>query len=263
MADFRINLLLVWGLISWMPGLGYDSYDNDLPTIVFLLNEDPLNYGATKTIPEFAKELERAVDCKTTILIARGTNNQSSFDNTKAIREADVLVVCCRRMALPDSQMNIIKNHYMAGKPIIGIRSANHAFSVRETISEGFMDWWEFVPGVLGCENRGHGPNSEPVKIVAPQDETNHPWLRNLSFEGWTSEGYLYRSYPLLDPSARVVIEGYCDGQREPMAWSRISSYGGKVFYSALGEEDDFNFFQFRKLLIRAFKWSLQDTRMK
>ena len=233
--------------------------DETLSQVVFLINDDPLNYGATSTIPGFAVELEKQLSCKTTILTSSGPNNRSSFDDLDAIRKADVLVIFCRRIALPKAQMDVLMDHYKKGKSIIGIRSANHAFAVRDSLAEGYVDWWDFVPEVLGCENRGHGPNPEPVRVHPSRDYPEHPLTQNISFESWTSEGHLYRSYPLLDDKAQVLIEGTTAGQTEPLAWTRISPHRGKVFYSALGEEEDFEYPQLITLLVHATRWALSD----
>src|SRR5690606_2053480 len=237
----------------------FSQPDDPFPHVVFLINDDPLNYGATTTIPGFARELENQFPCKTTILTSSGPNNRSSFSNLDAIRRADLLVIFCRRIALPKNQMDLIKDHFFKGKSIIGIRSANHAFSVRDSLPEGYVDWWNFVPAVLACENRGHGPNPEPVRVIRSRDYPRHPLTSDVSFRSWTSSGQLYRSYPLLDDQAQVVIEGTTAGQTEPLAWSRISPYDGKVFYSALGEEEDFANPSFITLLLQATRWALTD----
>lgn len=63
---------------------------NEKPHIVFLISEDPHNYEAHKTIPQFADMLNREHD----------------------------LVVFFRRIALPHEQLNMIKHYLKKGKPL-------------------------------------------------------------------------------------------------------------------------------------------------
>jgi hypothetical protein len=49
----------------------------------------------------------------------------------------------------------MIKNYLKQGKPLVGIGTANHAFSLCEPVASGHEAWAEFVPEILGCENTG------------------------------------------------------------------------------------------------------------
>ena len=72
------------------------------------------------------------------------------------IGKADLLVIFARRIALSHKQMKQLKSYIASGRPVIGIRTANHAFTAREKIAEGFVDLTEFVSSVLGCEDMGY-----------------------------------------------------------------------------------------------------------
>ena len=127
---------------------------NEKPHLVFLVSEDTLNYEAHRTIPQFAKELEK--EYRVTVIESEGSLAQSSFPGIEVLKEADLLIVFCRRLALPVKEMEVIKKHVNSGKPIMGIRTANHAFTVSAgPVPNGYLDWPEFVAAVLGCENSG------------------------------------------------------------------------------------------------------------
>jgi hypothetical protein len=44
-----------------------------------------------------------------------------------ALKNADLLLLFARRMKLPEDQMKLIRAHWEAGRPIVGIRTASHA----------------------------------------------------------------------------------------------------------------------------------------
>src|SRR5690606_12001595 len=160
-------LIFIFSLTS--PIKGFNQGDNnsrgEKPHIVFLISEDPDNYEAHKTIPPFAESLENEGTYKATVIQAEGPRNSSRFPGLEILSDADLLVVFCRRLAIPKEQLQEIQNFLDQGKPLVGIRTANHAFSVREgKIPDGFKDWHEFVPEILG-DRKSTRLNSSHVKI--------------------------------------------------------------------------------------------------
>ena len=77
--------------------------------IVFLISEDSLNYNAHITIPVFAKHLEDQYGYKATVLLGSGERSSFSFQGLDVLAKADLLVIFCRRVALPPVQLNMIK----------------------------------------------------------------------------------------------------------------------------------------------------------
>jgi type 1 glutamine amidotransferase len=235
--------------------------ESPLPHAVFLVSEDPHNYEAHATIPPFAAWLEQEHDFRTTVLQRAGEANAYSFPGLEALDDADLLVVFVRRTCLPDADMARIRRHIESGKTVIGIRTANHAFAVREAdgeIPEGYTDWWDFVPAVLGCENRGYGPVEPGTAVSIVEDAANHPILEGIE-PAWHSPGNVYRVAPLVDEDATVLLEGRVEGEDavEPIAWTRTTEHGGKVFYTSLGHLGDFEAPSFRRLLSNAIQWAL------
>ena len=235
--------------------------ESPLPHAVFLVGEDPHNYEAHATIPPFAERLEQEHGIRTTVLHREGEPNAYSFPGLDALPEADLLVVFVRRTCLPAGEMARIQAHVEAGKPVLGIRTANHAFSVRETdgaIPEGYADWWDFVPAVLGCENRGYGPVEPGTAVAIAEGAEGHPILDGIDGP-WHSTGNVYRVAPLVDESATVLLEGRVEGEEtvEPIAWTRMTGHGGKVFYTSLGHPADFDDEHLPRLLLNGIRWCL------
>jgi hypothetical protein len=218
-----------------------ESEKGDRPHILFLISEDPHNYEAHKTIPRFAKMLNREYDFETTVILGEGELTSFHFPGlTETISEADLLVIFFRRIALPDEQLEVIQNFLEIGKPLVGVRTANHAFSVRDsdgTMPDGYSDWWGFVSDVLGAENQGYGPVELGTRVNIVSELDDHPVLDGQRTQ-WHSTGNVYHN-ELLDENAVVLMTGTVEGQVEPITWTRYAGES-RVFYTSLGHPADF-----------------------
>lgn len=225
--------------------------------VVFLISEDPDNYEAPRTIPPFAEELSRDHGFRTTVLLGEGERSAFRFPGFEVIADADLVVVFCRRVALPEDQMAMLKQYLADGKPLVGIRTAHHSFSPREGIAAGHEGWPEFPADILGCENRGYGSQDAGVEVTLVQKERKHPILKGVQPSQWHSEGSLYH-VALLDPGAKVLVMGKSGAKEEPIAWTRVTSNNSRVFYTSLGYPSDFDKQQYRRLLINGINWALK-----
>lgn len=231
--------------------------DAKKPHLVFLISEDPLNYEADVTIPPFADSLQKSGLFTTTVLKGTGKHESFQFDGLSALKKADVLVVFCRRVALPHKQMEQIQKFIRSGKPVVGIRTANHGFSVRGTAAvAGHEGWWGFVPDILGHENKGYEPEPLGTFVEVNPKNASHPILKGISNTPWKSKGSVYKVAPLIDPKAEVILTGSTPNVKEPAAWTRRTDYGGKVFYTSLGYPLDFSEPQFRQLIVNGLLWA-------
>ena len=225
--------------------------------IVFIITKDPDNYEADKTVPVFAEMLRKKYGYNVSVLLGSGDRGSYQYPNMEVVAKADLLVVFARRIALPHQQMDIIKQYLAKGKPLIGIRTANHAFTARDKIGEGFEDWPEFVAEVLGCENRGYGPVVPGTDVTVVPGSAGNPILQNIQPAQWHSDGNVYLVAPLLDQKATVLLTGKADDITQPVAWIRTAGRS-KVFYTSLGYPTDFITPQFTTLLVNAIKWALK-----
>lgn len=224
--------------------------------IVFLISEDPDNYEAHKTIPVFAEMLRKKMGYNVTVLLGSGSRGAYTFPNFDAVSKADLLVVFARRIALPHEQMNALKKYLKDGKPLVGIRTANHAFTARDKIEEGFEDWPGFVADILGCENRGYGPVEPGISVSINSDALKNSIVKGCPKQ-WHSNGNVYLVKPLLDTTAKVLLTGRANDITEPIAWTRTAGKS-RVFYTSLGYPEDFKNDAFTNLLINGMKWALR-----
>lgn len=229
--------------------------------VVFMISEDPLNYEAHLTVPPFAEMLdEKYEDLKVTVIKGEGKHGAYRFPDLEILKDADLLVVFCRRLALPFDQMTNIKNYLRSGKPLVGMRTANHGFSVRDEVEPGFEGWWGFVPDILGCENNGYFPEKLGTIVSAYPGAESHSILNGIELKNWKSKGQVYKVKPIIDPNAVVLLNGKPRGKSsiEPIAWTRKTAYGGRVFYTSLGYPTDFKQAPFIQLVINSIHWALE-----
>lgn len=230
----------------------------DKPHIVFLISEDPNNYEAHKTIPKFADLLRREYGFKASVLLGEGERTSFRFPGLDTLATADLLVVFSRRIALGHEQINEIKNYLKKGKPLIGIRTANHAFSLAksEVPKDGYESWDEFVAEILGCQNRGYGPVELGTDVSIVPEAATHPILKGITPAQWHSVGNIYHVTPLLDQNATVLLTGKAGDKVEPIAWTRMAGKS-RVFYTSLGYPADFEVKQVQNLLVNGIRWAL------
>ena len=254
----RLNFLgLLLMVVNFSPTIASVLPEqNEKPHIVFLISEDQLNYEAHKTMPKFADMLTSKLGYKVSVLQGKGDLTSFHFPGLEILSEADLVMVFFRRIALKHEQMEMIKSYLKDGKPLIGIRTANHAFSVRDEVPDGYESWWDFVPDILGCENRGYGAVELGTEVAVTPEANGHSITKGFEPASWHSTGNIYHVAPLIDGEATVLLTGVVDEKVEPIAWTRIADKS-KIFYTSLGYPDDFKQPQFRRLLVNAIYWTL------
>jgi type 1 glutamine amidotransferase len=236
------------------------------PHAFFLIGEN--EYDTKTTVPAFARaELEpRGIRCTFSLLPSDDSND---FPNIAALKEADLLFVSVRRHTPLAAQMAAIRAHVTAGKPVVGIRTASHAFALRgkpgqpAKVPEGQADWPEFDQEILGGNYSNHyGKGIETFgKIVAAQ--ASHPVLQGIGAEEFKVPSHLYKN-PNLPGWVTPLLVARMVGRPEiePVAWVSLKD-GRRVFYTSLGAPEDFAVPQFRTLLINGIVWALDRPEIK
>ncbi len=212
------------------------------PRVVLVAAEH--EYASKETLPAFAKaELEkRGMRC--TVLEGDDPKNLPGLD---ALDDADLLVLFARRRTLPDAQLAKFKKHFDAGKPVVGLRTASHAF----------QNYLEFDKLVLGGNYQGHHGKTGDTRVTIAEGAAGHPLLRGVAAP-FTSNGSLYKNTPLAKAATPLLTGRWADAPPEPVAWTHAYK-GGRVFYTSLGHPDDFNTAAFRRLLLNGILWALDE----
>ncbi len=227
--------------------------------VVFMIGED--EYQTWDTLPEFAEKELQTRGYRVTIIHADKADKNDFPGLVAALRDADVLFVSTRRRTPLKEQLNAVRAHLAAGKSLIGIRTASHAFALREKdklADPKYASWQDFDPAVFGGGYTGHhGAGPKSVITVAPAAE-KHAILRGISVAKLVGNGSLYKASPLKDDTTPLLIGTIPEKPAEPVAWTR--SYGPKkarVFYTSLGHPDDFKNPEFRRLLVNGVAWAM------
>jgi len=214
----------------------------NLPTVVFVSGED--EYHSAETLPVFARFLETNYALKTVYLERK---KPDSIEGLDALERADLLVVFARRMTLPEEQLKTFQRYFESGKPVVGIRTASHAF----------QNWLVFDKQVLGGNYQNHYGNNLAPKVQVDPAARAHPLLRGVP-ETFMSAGSLYRNTPL-QANTTLLLTGTIPDHTEPVAWTHDYK-GARAFYTSLGHPDDFKDAAFRTLLVNAIHWALNKS---
>jgi type 1 glutamine amidotransferase/nicotinamidase-related amidase len=232
-------------------------FKNDRRSILLVIGDD--EYKTEVTLPEFAKqELEpRGFHVR---VVQSDAKDPNSFPGlAEAARSADLVLVSVRRRTPPKDQLEALRAHVAAGKPVIGIRTASHAFALRnrQPALDGHAAWPEFDADVLGGHYTGHHGTGPKVKLVVSPGAQEHPILRGVDVGTLLGNGSLYKAAPLAATTTPLLIGSVSDRAPEPVAWTNAPQAGGRVFYTSLGHPEDFTNPAFRTLLLNGVCWAL------
>jgi type 1 glutamine amidotransferase len=240
-------------------GLSGTAQAQRAPHVVFMIGED--EYHTWETLPEFAKRDLEPRGYRVTIIQQDATDKNTFPGLVEALKSADLLFVSVRRRTPPADQMNAIRAHLDAGKPLAGIRTACHAFALRPTDPPAGPNqtvWQAFDPEVLGGHYTNHHPEGPPTKVTAAPGAQAHQILKGISLAALVGAGSLYKVSPLEPNTTPLLIGTIPDQPSEPVAWThRYGAKGARVFFTSFGHPDDFKNAEFKKLLVNGIGWAL------
>jgi len=193
------------------------------------------------------------------------------------------MIIFTRFRELPDEQMKHIVQYVESGRPILGLRTATHAFAYKQGTSYARYSWdskeWEggFGRQVLGetwiSHHGEHGKQSTRGMIAS--ETKDHPILRGIK-DGdiWGPTDVYGVRLPLPGDSQPLVLGQVLSGMKPsdppvagaknnpimPIAW--VKTYQGKnqtgrVFTTTMGASQDFVSEGLRRLLVNACYWAV------
>jgi len=171
-----------------------------MPHIVLVSGDE--EYRSEEALPQLAKILAKRHGFNCTVLFAQdprqpGIINPNYLHNIPGLsllNEADMMVIFTRFRALPDEQMQHIDNYLKSGKPVLGIRTATHAFNFNDvnfpskfTHYSNYNDkegtWQDgfgrLVLGEKWISHHGHHKHQSTRGVPAPDADT-HPILNGI-----------------------------------------------------------------------------------
>ena len=199
-------------------------------------------YKSEPSLKAFKKELEKTHNV--TITASWVQDKAKNLPGIENVPKADLLIVFARRLKLPEKQMNVLRKHWESGKPVVGLRTASHAF--------GKKDNQTFDRKVLGGNYTGHF-GDEPVKVQTAEGAKDHPVLKGV---GKIVSRKLYKAGPLA-AGAKLLQKGTSQSGGHTHAVTWVNEYkGGRMFYTSLGVPKDFENPAFRKMIVNAIYWT-------
>ena len=222
--------------------------------LVVVIAED--EYDTFKTLPPFVLKNFGAYFKITCVYANAGDRND--IPGIEALNEADLAIWSIRRRTLPKIQLDVMRKYITDGKPLVAIRTASHAFCLRDgKPANGLDDWPEFDREVLGGNYQDHYPNESKTFVRAIEESAGHPIMRGVPISGFRVFGSLYKNDPLVATAAPLML-GHVEGDetQEPVAWTRQRPNGGRVFYTSLGHPKSFEIPEFQRLLRNATYWA-------
>ena len=241
--------------------LGGDPFQfkNDRRSILMVIGED--EYKTDVTLPVFARQQLEPHGFQVRFVLADPSDKNTFPGLAQAVARADLVLISIRRRTPPKEQLDAIRAHLAAGKPLVGIRTASHAFALRDgsvPLPSGAATWPAFDPEVLGGHYIGHHGGGPKVTTAAAPGAEKHPILRGLDLRQLAGNGSLYRVTPLAGSTTPLLIGSISGQEPEPVAWTNSPRNGqSRVFYTSFGHPDDFGNAAFRKLLLNGICWAL------
>jgi hypothetical protein len=247
-------------------------------------------YRSEEALPQLAKILATHHGFKCTVLFAidkDGTINPnvSNIPGLEALKTADAMILFTRFRDLPDEQMQHIVDFVDAGKPMIGLRTATHAFKIKgdKTFAKYSYDSKEkgfesgFGKQVLGetwvNHHGAHGSQATRGLLVKGQEK--NPILRGLHDGDIFGPTDVYTVHlPLPATCTPLVLgevvaglkptdkglEGPKNNPMMPIAWTKTyeikEGKKGKAFTTTMGSSQDLESEGFRRLLVNATYWA-------
>lgn len=256
--------------------------------VVFVSGDE--EYRSEEACPQLAKILATKHGFKCTVLFAidpkDGTINPNITTNIpglEALKSADLMVIFTRFRNLPDDQMKHIAEYLDSGKPVVGLRTATHAFNLDGKSSYRKFHWtskekgWEdgFGRVVLGETWKTHHGNhgSQATLGLIAKDQDKHPILKGIKDGDVFGPTDVYGvRLPLPGDSQPLIMGQILTGMKKdspplagpkndpmmPVAW--VKTYGerkGRVFTTTMGASQDLLTEGTRRLIVNAIYWAV------
>jgi len=260
------------------PGLGRQ--------IVFLSGDE--EYRSEESLPQLAKILAVRHGFKCTVLFSLdskdGTinpNAASSLSGAEALDHADAIVMMLRFRHWPDATMKHFVDAYLAGKPIIGMRTSTHAFAYgnpSETVYAKYSHNSKEWPGGFGRQVLGEtwvshlGENHKEATrgVIEPsmkKDVLLHGVGNIFADTGCyhvdpqPDSTILIRADILAGSTPDSPLHPTKNDPHQPLAWYRIhkneAGNTNKVFCTTMGSSTDLLDENLRRLLVNSVYWGL------
>ncbi|MCC5905299.1 MAG: ThuA domain-containing protein [Balneolaceae bacterium] len=243
-SAFFLLIFLAGAIVFWQISADSDTTGTEGPELHIHFISGSAEYESEASLKDL-KQLISGQHSQIKITASWGEDQGSDLPDIEQLEMADLMVVFTRRMTLPKEQLQYIQRHIEAEKPVLGIRTASHAF----------QDLLEMDELVLGGDYDGHG-DDETVDVRIADEAAGHSVLKGVDDE-WNRPGKIYHN-PSLGTNAVPLLYGRGEesGIDEPLAWANIYGENGRAFYTSMGLPSDFENEYFLQMLFNAISWT-------
>ncbi len=266
-----------------------EEADSQTKHIVLISGDE--EYRSEEGLPMLARLLAIRHGFRTTVLFAINPetglidpNYQKNIPGLEALESADLMIIATRFRGLPDDQMKYIDDYLKAGKPVIGMRTATHAFNFGTDSSpyakysyNSTVPGWEggFGKKILGetwINHHGHhGHEGTRGLIDGLAEREKHPVIMGVKDMWGPTDVYGITAVPA---GADVLVWGASTAGMTPdskvnwkksiipVAWTKSYSYDsgspeGRVFTTTMGAATDLVSDGIRRLIVNATFWAM------
>lgn len=216
---------------------------------VVLISGDE-EYRSEEALPQFAQILAAHHGFRCTVLFAinpgTGMIDPGIRDNIpglNALRTADLMIIATRYRELPDEQMQFIDEYVHSGRPVIGLRTATHAFHYSDGSKSRFKHYHDqdksSWPGGFGRQVLGetwighHGHHAvQSTRGIAAPGAAQHPIMQGVT-DIWGPTDVYAAHLPLPEGCQTLVLGQVLEGMKptdKPISGDYITERKGQKF---------------------------------
>ncbi|MGY8671554.1 MAG: PVC-type heme-binding CxxCH protein [Verrucomicrobiia bacterium] len=234
-------------------------------------------YRTEESCPMLAKLLSQRFGFNCTVVFPMSAdgkyidpNNQKSLPGLESLAKADLMIIGTRFRQPSDKDYGYLADFLNAGKPVIGFRTATHAFTGKG--QTGDFKWREFGPKILGegWVNHHGRHKSEGARGIIDKTNAKHPILNGVKDVFGPSDVYGIRR--VTPENATILMHGQVTdslaskskavaGKKNdpmmPIAWLRgytapNGKSSGQAFCTTFGASVDFKNAGLRRMMVNA-----------
>lgn len=275
----------------WLTYQGEDGPGKGKHIVLIAADQE---YRSEQSLPMMAAILSKHHGFDCTVLF--GVNDKGQVDptmpvypekgNEQAFREhhipgldrlenADLLILFTRLLTLPDAQAQHIVSYLDSGKPIIGLRTANHGF--RRPLPYKIDGKQVRMGQILGGTFMAHHGlwHRDSTRGDLVPEMKDHPMLRGVADIWGPSDVYrTYKDGAGLPEGCTALVYGQpligrkrggqANPEKQPLPvawfkhWETSTGKQARVFHSTMGSARDLECPGLRRLVINAAYWCLQ-----
>ena len=288
--SFLASLALVASTHAADPWLTFPGGDGPGKGKKIVLVSGDEEYRSEEVMPQLGQILAKhhGFDCTVHFAIdpkdgAIQPNVNNNIPGLEKLKDADLLILFTRFRNLPDDQMKHVVEYIESGKPIIGLRTATHAFNISGGAYKKYT-WGNkdkdfdggFGRHVLGetwvAHHGNHG--KEGTRGIAAKGEEKNVILKGIDAGSIFGTTDVYTAKPPADCKVLVfgevtetlkpdskAVAGKKNDPMMPIAWTRNykteTGQTARIFTTTMGSADDLSHEGTRRMLVNASYWAL------